>query len=99
MFYRQFTQIFPYKLFCRSFNGLAYNTDVRNDNTVTVLPNWKRFVQKPKRLHMIQELLYTPCTRMHPVRSSSPAESSMPKTFISSKGLINDRCIWYGYVN
>ena len=48
---------------------------------------------------MIQELLYTPFTRMHPVRSSSTAESSMPQTFISSKGLTDDRCIWYGYVS
>ena len=48
---------------------------------------------------MIQEFLYTPFTWMHPARSSSPAESSMPKTFISSKGLTDDRCIWYGYVN
>ena len=89
----QFTQIFRYKLFCRSFKGLTYDTDVRNKNTVTVLPNWKLFVQKPKGLHMIQELLYTPCTPMHPARSHSPAESSMPKTFISSKGLTDDRCI------
>ena len=76
MLHGQFKQIFCYKLFCRSFKGLAYDT--RNDNTVIVLPKWQLFVQKPKGLHMIQELLYTPCTRMHPVGSSSPAESSMP---------------------